>query len=889
VTVDTPTEFSVQLDNIANATGVNARIEMALTKGNPSAILIEEKNTDGTYSPMPRGSEEVFSLASTGTKDYRVTFEDTVTYKASVTLLNDVNDEIIAELPVVINVTEAAPVTGPVYRTDASGVAEEYFDTIHAAISDADSANGVTEAGDTIVLSENLTTDRQVTINQPIVIDGNGHTLSTYGEKDGNSKNSVINIIGTNNVTISNLIIDGTNGTDLHGINVYESTNVQLNNVASNNNNAGLIVNSSSVTAYNITTSGNAWYAMNVDQKTSQPAMLTVKGASSHAEAGKAHIYVDDSTKEVVVRDVNEQYSVTTYGNAKVYVLTHTLPNISGPKINVIAPADDSTVAGEITVNVKATDPDGDAVRNVSLKFLGDNDFESSSYNLEQIDDSNMWKVTLNTKDFENSFGRYTLKFNANDDRDKSRSNKSTKINIDNANPKITTITPLNGDADSGDVFVKVKIDERGAAGLNRVYVKFQENGSDKESGQYTLYREGDTDFYSRTINTNEFESGSDKYTLKFVANDTVGNSRSHKSVNNFLVDNASPSIQFLSHEEGDVIGGEETVRVKITDDSPLNYVTFKLVGSEFGESHGYAMQKVDGTANEYEVTFDTRDTVPAGETTNYNFKVSTEDAQSHNRSSKLAVTIDNEASDAPIISAPSESQEFPGTPGVIRAEWSTPDDTSGIDRYQIRYEYTRDGSVVVDTRDTDNPYRDQQLSGGVLSAFTIDVRAQDNAGNWSEWSDAVTYYYGVSAPSNENEDGDDSTSNEDETDSTNTDQATNSGSNTQQSISRTGAITALTQPIFANAANNGLVFNGSDVLGAQDDEDENTEEDDAEVLGTQDNGTPLANTGAIETGNDIFKIFGLAWFWWLAIASVAVAGWLWLAAAIRRYRGTEI
>jgi hypothetical protein len=63
-----------------------------------------------------------------------------------------------------------------------------------------------------------------------------------------------------------------------------------------------------------------------------------------------------------------------------------------------------------------------------------------------------------------------------------------------------------------------------------------------------------------------------------------------------------------------------------------------------------------------------------------------------------------------------------------------------------------------------------------------------------------------------------------------------------------------------------------------------------AAVLGTQDKKaeTPLANTGAIAPSSQGWKIFGMAWFWWLAILAAAVAGWLWLAAAIRRHRGYE-
>lgn len=83
--------------------------------------------------------------------------------------------------------------------------------------------------------------------------------------KTDNDNNAVVGVKGVDNVIINNLEINGTDGVDLHGINVYLSSNVALNDVTSRNNRSGVVVNGSEVTVNNITTKGNIWHGINVD------------------------------------------------------------------------------------------------------------------------------------------------------------------------------------------------------------------------------------------------------------------------------------------------------------------------------------------------------------------------------------------------------------------------------------------------------------------------------------------------------------------------------------------------------------------------------------------------------------------------------------------------
>ncbi len=179
-------------------------------------------------------------------------------------------------------------------------------------------------AGDTITLTADFNVTHRIDINvSDITIDGAGHTLMPTFTKTDNSNNATLGISG-DNVVIEDLTIDGVNGINLHGINIYVAQNTLLTDVTvSNNDRAGIVVNGSTVEVHNITTSGNGWGGINVDQGggVTEPAILTVTGVSHHDET--THIWEDDYTKEDVdvvdVVDVEHQYTYEDFGNIRVY------------------------------------------------------------------------------------------------------------------------------------------------------------------------------------------------------------------------------------------------------------------------------------------------------------------------------------------------------------------------------------------------------------------------------------------------------------------------------------------------------------------------------------------------------------------------------------------
>ncbi|MBX4195712.1 hypothetical protein KW796_02020 [Candidatus Parcubacteria bacterium] len=267
------------------------------------------------------------------------------------------DDVLVSETSVDLSVT--APVT--------NSEGESYL-TLSAAVAG-------TNDGGTVELHKNLTTSAQVTVSKPLTINGNDFTLASPFAKTDNSNNSAIGIINTNNVTINNLIVNGTDSptgsTGLHGINVFQSSGVNLNTVTTSNyGHAGVVVNASTVTVNNVTTANNIWGGINVDKGTvSFPAMLTVNGVSHHTES--TAIWKDDnSNANVSVVDTNNQYTSATYTHdAGIIGTIYTLKAIvsqADPVVEIVNPTapvtvtiDSGTVNPELDVSSLVDDITG--------------------------------------------------------------------------------------------------------------------------------------------------------------------------------------------------------------------------------------------------------------------------------------------------------------------------------------------------------------------------------------------------------------------------------------------------------------------------------------------------------------------------------------------------
>lgn len=215
-----------------------------------------------------------------------------------------------AEGPVVVNP-----------GTDLSEVIEEVSDNSTIVLA----ANSEYEVKNPIDLSG----------KKGIVIDGNGATITMNESIEGasflsfaamranaetrtNYQKSIIRVEGASDVIIRNLTIEGS---ESHGINVYDCSNVTIEDVNINNSaELAICVNGSDVSLVNVHTSGSGWGAVNLDLGTKGTSSLTVDADCQFEEY--LQIYADSTTVadkvSVNAAGYNRYNVVATDGNNRV-------------------------------------------------------------------------------------------------------------------------------------------------------------------------------------------------------------------------------------------------------------------------------------------------------------------------------------------------------------------------------------------------------------------------------------------------------------------------------------------------------------------------------------------------------------------------------------------
>lgn len=236
-----------------------------------------------------------------------------------------------------------AVVAQPMYGLVASQAANAISgtaDTLQAAINGA-------QAGDTITLTGNVTTGKQITISKDLILDGGGYIISAAFSKTNNDNNSIIGIGGGANVTLSNLTLEGAGGTGLHGVNVYASS-AAINDVKIfNNNNTAININGSTVTVSNLETAGHranlsfGIIGLAKGSGITQNPSLVIGGRSIHAETGDHHIRRLAGT----VLDSNSQYDGPIWGYRYKLKPAPAAPIISAPAEGQAVTTADGSVA----------------------------------------------------------------------------------------------------------------------------------------------------------------------------------------------------------------------------------------------------------------------------------------------------------------------------------------------------------------------------------------------------------------------------------------------------------------------------------------------------------------------------------------------------------------
>lgn len=201
--------------------------------------------------------------------------------------------------------------------------------TLSASAATVNNCNIDKSGAVTWTLQADCTSSAQINIPAGVTFDGGGHTISPEFSKTDADNNAGLGIVKADGVSIRNVTIDGSKGIALHGINVYQSANVAINNVTVKNaNRGGIVVNGSTVAVSEVTTSGSGWYGIDVDKT---GAILNVTGTMHQTD--NAQLYVDDINVGTV-NDVLKQYNVmhvNSHGTSPNDAL-YTLKTILGSK-----------------------------------------------------------------------------------------------------------------------------------------------------------------------------------------------------------------------------------------------------------------------------------------------------------------------------------------------------------------------------------------------------------------------------------------------------------------------------------------------------------------------------------------------------------------------------
>lgn len=183
---------------------------------------------------------------------------------------------------------------------DGVCAADGAYDPAWAQVDTLDEWNAAVEAGKSIVIVNNFETASQLRIDRPVTINGNGKTITaseSWTGSDNDSKHLLLIIdeagaAAADNVSIKNLTLDSNNkayGAQAYCVNGAVFENVTLQNSVG----AGLTVNSSSVEAKGLKTTGNAWGGVNADNNVEgESTKFTFDATSTFAE--QTAVYSDE-------------------------------------------------------------------------------------------------------------------------------------------------------------------------------------------------------------------------------------------------------------------------------------------------------------------------------------------------------------------------------------------------------------------------------------------------------------------------------------------------------------------------------------------------------------------------------------------------------------------
>lgn len=227
--------------------------------------------------------------------------------------------------------------------TPVAKLGEKTYTTLEAAV-------GAAESGSTITLLEDVYLVKMLTLDEPgVKLDLKGHTISASvdfvdptrtGSKDATSNDNHLIDVTADGVTITGGTLKA-GRLNNHTLNIWNASNVTLENVRLDGSAAGmggapLIVGASDVTLKGdiaLKTGENSWYGMNVDSRkvsdTDTGASLTLDSANVTVTGPKtAGIYVENSAGDGVA--LNFKGAPTIAGEAEGFVPVQYAVGVTG-------------------------------------------------------------------------------------------------------------------------------------------------------------------------------------------------------------------------------------------------------------------------------------------------------------------------------------------------------------------------------------------------------------------------------------------------------------------------------------------------------------------------------------------------------------------------------
>ena len=230
---------------------------------------------------------------------------------------------------IIINVpqdweTMTSTIDGKTYYASEKDVAIWIGTTPYATLQDAASK---ATSGNTILLTGDITVTNSmeslkknqaaVTLPADVTLDGNNHKIIAIADWDKTKNNHILGVVSpTNDVTIKDVTIVG-NANTKHGINAYGTNNpdgkLNVQNVTIQNcGTAGMVVNGMTVEADRLTTSGNEWGAVNVDDAANSKLTLTDADLAEDVQVWTEMTVVPENT--IVIDDDTDFAMVTGTG-----------------------------------------------------------------------------------------------------------------------------------------------------------------------------------------------------------------------------------------------------------------------------------------------------------------------------------------------------------------------------------------------------------------------------------------------------------------------------------------------------------------------------------------------------------------------------------------------